>query len=220
MSEFSVRCRELRKKLGITLKEMSEDIGIPLSSISKYEQGIIKPGVDILSRIAKIYKVNLNWLIANQGLMFESEDLFIDNVSDNDIRIRLVKYDNRIKVHSLSNEILDEAVDLKSISLSNPDESILKIANKVQRPVVVEFAQAEGEDSIKVYYPNGTVETLNREENSERNVLVKKIKSKLEGASHISNRLEFINAAIDALDDKIAFCQLKALMKGMEIGLK
>lgn len=220
MSEFSVRCRELRKKLGITLKEMSEDIGIPLSSISKYEQGIIKPGVDILSRIAKIYKVNLNWLIANQGLMFEPEDLFLGNVSDNDIRIRLVKYDNRVKVHSLSNEMLDEAVDLKSISLSNPDASILKIADKAQRPVVVEFNQPEGEDSIKVYYPNGTIETLNREENAERNVLVKKIKSKLEGAPHIANRLEFINTSIDALDDKIAFDQLKALMKGMEIGLK
>ena len=52
MSEFSVRCRELRKNLAITLKEMSEDLGIPLSSISKYEQGIIKPGVDILAKIA------------------------------------------------------------------------------------------------------------------------------------------------------------------------
>lgn len=220
MSEFSVRCRELRKNLSITLKEMSEDLGIPLSSISKYEQGIIKPGVDILAKIANIYKVNLNWLIANQGLMFESEDLFLANGTDNSIRVRLVKYNNRVKVHSLSNEFLDKNEELKTISYTEPDKSIQKISKNINRPVTVEFAEADTEDSIKVFYPDGKIEVLNKEENAERNVLVKKIKSKLEGVSYVANKLEFLNTAIDALDDKNSFNQLKALMKGMEIAFK
>lgn len=220
MSEFSVRCRELRKNLAITLKEMSEDLGIPLSSISKYEQGIIKPGVDILSKIAKTYKVNLNWLIANQGLMFESEDLFLANDDDGGIRIRLVKYDNRVKVHSLSNDTLGMDVDFKLISYTEPEESILKISKNINRPVTVEFAETDNNDSIKVFYPNGKIEVLDKEENAERDVLVKKIKSKLEGVSYVANKLEFLNTAIDALDDKNSFNQLKALMKGMEIAFK
>lgn len=220
MSEFSVRCRELRKNLAITLKEMSEDLGIPLSSISKYEQGIIKPGVEILSKIARVYKVNLNWLVANQGLMFESEDLFLANGTDNSIRVRLVKYNNTVKLHPLSNDFFDKDTDIKSISYADPDSSILNISKNINRPVTVEFSDTDKEDTIKVFYPDGKIETLDKEENSERNVLIKKIKSKLESASYDANKLEFLNTAIDALEDKTSFGQLKTLMRGMEIASK
>lgn len=80
--KFNERIKLLRHSLKskknqntqLTLREMSENIGIPLSSISKYEQGIIKPGVDILSKYCKVYGVNLNWLVAEEGEMFASSD--------------------------------------------------------------------------------------------------------------------------------------------------
>lgn len=220
MSEFSVRCRELRKNLAITLKEMSEDIGIPLSSISKYEQGIIKPGVDILSKIARVYKVNLNWLVANQGLMFESEELFLANGTDDSIRVRLVKYNNRVKLHPLSNEFFDKETDLKAISFTEPEKSIQSISKNMNRPVTVEFSDSKEVDTIKVFYPDGKIEVLDKEENSERSVLIKKIRTKLESASFDSSKLEFLNTAIDSLEDRNSFEKLKALVKGMEIAYK
>ena len=220
MSDFSVRCRELRKSLAITLKEMSEDIGIPLSSISKYEQGIIKPGVDILSKIAKVYKVNLNWLVANQGLMFEPEELFLANGTDDSIRVRLVKYNNRVKIHPLSNEFLDKETDLKSISFTEPEKSIQLISKNMNKPVTVEFSDSKEVDTIKVFYPDGKIEVLDTEENSERSVLIKKIRAKLEAAAFDSSKLEFLNTAIDALEDRNSFDKLKALVKGMEIAYK
>lgn len=87
MSEFNERFRAFRaalvsEKTGkkVTLKEMSEVIGIPLSSISKYEQGIIKPGVEILQKIGKKYGVNLNWLVFEEGGIFVAEDKNLEAV--------------------------------------------------------------------------------------------------------------------------------------------
>ena len=76
---FNERIRLLRKTLGLTLKEMSGKLGIPLSTLSKYEQDVIKPGVEILSRIASAYNVNLNWLLTGLG------DMFIDSAKAKEI---------------------------------------------------------------------------------------------------------------------------------------
>ncbi len=42
---ISLRLKELRKKLGLSQKEMAEQLDIPFTLISKYENGKIKPGI-------------------------------------------------------------------------------------------------------------------------------------------------------------------------------
>lgn len=219
MSEFKVRFRELRKNLSITLREMSEDLGIPLSSISKYEQGIIKPGVEILARVANCYKVNLNWLVANQGLMFESGDFDPVEGSDEGIRVRLVKYSNTVKIHPLSNAFIGRNADIKVVSPEDVDDTIKQLSRTVNRPITVEFSNTEMDDKVKVFYPEGNEKILNKDEDSMRNDLLKKVRSKLDILPYDTNKLEFLDTAIDSLESKGAFDQLKTLVKGMDIAM-
>ncbi len=219
MSEFRTRFRELRKSLAITLREMSEDLGIPLSSISKYEQGIIKPGVEILSKLAKCYNVNLNWLIANQGLMFDQSEVELSTGTSDDIRVRLVKYSNSVKIQPISNEFFEKNPKMKSFSSVESEEYIQKISKDIKKPVTVEFANTDNDDKVKVFYPDGKVTVLNRDENSYRNKLVMKVKSKLDTLPYACSKLEFLDVAIDSLEDRSAFDNLKTLVKGMDIAI-
>ena len=73
----SNRLRELRKKLGFTRKQVSEDmkecgIDIPPSTLSSYEKGERNPKIDKLKDLAFYYKVPLSYL---QGEPMNFEEL-------------------------------------------------------------------------------------------------------------------------------------------------
>lgn len=60
---FNEKLRLLRKESGVTLKEISNGIGIPLSTYSNYEQGLREPSLHILKRICDYYDVSADYLI-------------------------------------------------------------------------------------------------------------------------------------------------------------
>ena len=86
------RFTRLRKILKISQKDMAAALRIPDSTISRYENNVIKPSYDILSKIANTYNINLNWLLTGKGEMFtdrESEigvPCFTRKVMDNDYK--------------------------------------------------------------------------------------------------------------------------------------
>ncbi len=88
MESLKDRLKILRKKLGISQKEMAKDLEVPFTLISKYECGKIKPGADMLSKIALKYKVNLNWLLIGKGEIFveiNEQDDFPGDIFKNNV---------------------------------------------------------------------------------------------------------------------------------------
>ncbi len=47
--------RELRTKKGMTLKQLSENIGIPIGTLGNYEQGFRTPKFQIANKIAEYF---------------------------------------------------------------------------------------------------------------------------------------------------------------------
>ncbi len=70
MDNFSKRLKELRQKLNITQNDFANACNVKLTAISKYETGLVKPGFDMLYKIASVYNVNLNWLVLGEGEVF------------------------------------------------------------------------------------------------------------------------------------------------------
>jgi len=67
------RLKLLREKnLNLTQGKFADSLGVPLTTISKYERGEVKPTSEFLIKLSKIYGVNLNWLLAGEGTMFRS----------------------------------------------------------------------------------------------------------------------------------------------------
>lgn len=79
----SNRLRELRKKLGFTRKQVSEDmkecgIDIPPSTLSSYEKGERKPKIDKLEDLAFYYRVPLSYLKGDPMNFEELQELVIN----------------------------------------------------------------------------------------------------------------------------------------------
>ena len=72
--DIAKRIRSLRERLDMSQRAFAEMIGgLPPTTISKYEQGLIKPSAEILSKLGN-KGVNINWLLTGEGLMFETQD--------------------------------------------------------------------------------------------------------------------------------------------------
>ncbi|MGF1917240.1 helix-turn-helix domain-containing protein [Enterococcus faecalis] len=57
------RIKEIRKKLGLTLVQLSELSGIPRATLSRYENGKSEPKREVWDTLAKILNVNPSYLI-------------------------------------------------------------------------------------------------------------------------------------------------------------
>ena len=64
MSEFSNRFRQLKEESNLTLKDLSEELGISVPNLSYYMKGR-EPNYDTLIRIANYFNVTTDWLVGN-----------------------------------------------------------------------------------------------------------------------------------------------------------
>ena len=68
------RIKDAREFLKIGQKEFAEKIGIIYQTLSKYERNEIKPTTEILTKLAEIHGININWLLTGNGDMFIREE--------------------------------------------------------------------------------------------------------------------------------------------------
>lgn len=59
---FSDKIKELRNDQSLTQKEFSEKIGLSTASVIAYERGDKKPSFEVLTKIAEVWNVSLDWL--------------------------------------------------------------------------------------------------------------------------------------------------------------
>ncbi len=77
------RIVELRKEFGISQAKLAEQLGVKPAAVSQFEKGKTKPAIETLLNIADIFKVNLHWLLKNEGQKYinsTSEEIhFVDS---------------------------------------------------------------------------------------------------------------------------------------------
>lgn len=56
------RIKQIRKELGLTMKEFGEKIGAGATAVSNYEVGYRRPKIDILDAIADLGNCTIDWL--------------------------------------------------------------------------------------------------------------------------------------------------------------
>ncbi len=65
--EFPNRLRQLRKTKGWSHGQLGEMIGADLQIISKYERGVMWPTMELMVRLAKVFKVSVDCPCPGQG---------------------------------------------------------------------------------------------------------------------------------------------------------
>ena len=65
LSMFARRLKEQRLSWGMTQKEIAEEVGINVSTIGKYEQGVCKPAMVVFLRLCLCLGVSADYLLGD-----------------------------------------------------------------------------------------------------------------------------------------------------------
>ena len=57
------KLRSMRKKMHMTLKEVSSELGVSLNSVYRWEHDLAIPRKEALKRMAEMYEVPMKWLL-------------------------------------------------------------------------------------------------------------------------------------------------------------
>ena len=68
MNEFSTRLRTLRKGKKLTQKQLGDRVGVTVSVISSYEQGMRRPPYETLLAFAKEFHVSTDYLLGKDPI--------------------------------------------------------------------------------------------------------------------------------------------------------
>ena len=118
MDSFSKRLKELRQKLNITQNDFAKACDVKLTAISKYETGLVKPGFDMLYKIASVYNVNLNWLILGIGEIFVQTVALKNGTNENILSVtrEITSNNQNFTIKSYEKTIKDNTSDIESQS--------------------------------------------------------------------------------------------------------
>jgi transcriptional regulator with XRE-family HTH domain len=73
--EFSQRLAALRKERALTQKALSEQVGVHVTKIQRYESGAIEPTPDVLRRLAVALSVSADLLVFDKTERGPDDDL-------------------------------------------------------------------------------------------------------------------------------------------------
>lgn len=125
------RLRELQKVLQLSIKEFAEKSGLPYTTLQSYLLNKRSPSAENINKIAKVFNVNVNWLMTGNGDMF---------LIEKDARIS-DKFRERIKkdIAAVNGEVID------SLSFKDRLNDILSGKDKLRRLEVIELARKLGQ---------------------------------------------------------------------------
>lgn len=120
MKEFKDRLAEIESIFSVTLTDISDRTGIPLSTISMYKNGKRSPKQDKITAICKEFNLNEAWLMGYDVQMEKPTTTYQDVDTDLMVKIML-DYDNYANlitiIDKLSKENRDRLYDYAQILL-------------------------------------------------------------------------------------------------------
>lgn len=71
MSELHEHLLELRRKKGITQRELAEHLNVSQISLSYWETGKREPSLDVVRKLAEYYNTSIDYLVGSQAITLE-----------------------------------------------------------------------------------------------------------------------------------------------------
>lgn len=85
--QFSTRVKDLRKKSGLSMEQLAEELGITKSRVNMWENNGTIPRGDVLKQLAKYFNVTIDFLLGND----DTSELYTYNTKLNSLQRNLGK---------------------------------------------------------------------------------------------------------------------------------
>ncbi len=140
MNTIGERIKFLRKKFGITQKQLSAGTNIPYGNISHYEKGDFKPSSESSLSISKFFNIPVEWLINGNGDPFNITELEKAKDLINEIYLDGTKMSSKDK-NKLA-KVIEGALGDVMLSTNNPngnlsDEDLAIVTNAIKYAFVM-----------------------------------------------------------------------------------
>ena len=204
---FGEQLKAYRKMKNFTQEKFAEKIGINLRQLARIESGESFVSAETLFNICAALEISPKLLFD-----FEIKEEILMTGTANKVYFKAIKKGNLIQhLNSKKN-----SVESDCIKNDDFDKRMLKVAMNTNRNIIVDELQNGIVYLTKVYKPNGTIETTNKNDDENFNKLldfIYKIKNE-------PKKIEYMNLAQNSLTDKNALEELKSMIKGIELTLK
>lgn len=126
---IGIKIKELRKRKGITQKELAEELNITDSAITRYESGKREPNIDMINKIAAALGVSINELLLDSvvnlsDMTKEDKENYIDLI------IEYPEFKSLIELIEKQGYRVNQKMMGSDIILTKNDEIISKIPPK------------------------------------------------------------------------------------------
>lgn len=133
---FGARLRELRKKKGLTMKELGKRFSLAESTISGYENGNRKPDLEMIDGFADFFEVSSDYLLGRTDNVSLQKSNQVADKDEKDIAKRMEKIrEDLTKADGLSFQgepLSEEAVE----SLMEAMEHIVRQTQRINKKYI------------------------------------------------------------------------------------
>ena len=218
---FGKNIKFIRKAKGLTQEKLAEMLNLNQRQLTRIESGANFPSVDTLANLC----IQLDTPI-NQLFDFELplDDTMLATGTEGRVYYKAIRSGNIVKLENISKKDSNAEEKNQEIDAGNTAASMTNIAKKLNKPITVEYIE-NGNSYIATYLPDGTIkdsknsEKVEKEE-AEREKMVSQLIKRFRQIAYNKSKLNFINLALDAMDNKTSLNKLKTLIEGMELTLK
>lgn len=132
--EFNIFIKELREKAKLTQEVASKEIDVSISTIQNWERGTVKPDLNNLSSISKVYKTDVKTLLTQIAISLDNNETNNENTCEEFQYINLLPSDldfspiEKLKFTKEESDIF-ALLALNILFNGNPIQSLLTINN-------------------------------------------------------------------------------------------
>ena len=83
LDDLPLRLKKIRKGLALHQEQVAEQIGVTRSTISTYENNTRQPSLEMLVRLARLYRVNTDYLLG----LSDSASIDLSGLTDNEVEL-------------------------------------------------------------------------------------------------------------------------------------
>jgi len=128
MSVLGERLKKLRKESGLTLDQLSSQLGIARTTLSGYESGRREPNMETILRIADLFNVSIDWLFGRtnskgEAFLMNEKDTVMSEEDKKEVTEMLKKIldeqDKILGMHRSAKDVMEERLKLNETMLNS-----------------------------------------------------------------------------------------------------
>ena len=211
---FGYNLRLLRKSRNLTQEKLAEMVNLNQRQLTRIETGLSFVSSDVLEKLVIALNVDIKDLFA-----FELKESLLEKTgTDNTLSYKIYSENNVIHIQKCDKESFKKDSD-NNIVNESPDKYLSEVSKKINKPITAQYMKDGIIDKTYIYNPDGSVNFIQTNYQKPNFENIEKILNKLKKIADNENKINYINLAIDSLNDKKALNELKMLIKGIELTL-